>query len=373
MDWYDLPATIDDWHGKASAPSMSLRETSVRMPVRSHVGYYYHPVLEKVALFAPLAQSLDRDMCKRAADNAVGASNVLPLFLSYQELCDPDGQWIKVAYSDSIRRTGELLNFFPGQYPGGIPNHPSPVAAMLTTGLLGAGAGWGLGRVLRKLLPGRFGENLGRTGALLGGAVGMAPGAAWGLTNKGIGKGFNDSTLLAASPHTEPQNFEITANGTNAPAKNYVPLRHDNTVSQFASQLQNQSLRGFGKRGEDTRYAKAIERVKMAFADAIGGGLVAVNVNALGQTLWNTGASPQLAGTTMGAMYAAQQMPDPDSRPGLVTARQLGRLAGDYTRGALVGAALNAVVGTPWPAGRYGLGNVALGIVGAVVPKLFGA
>ena len=50
--------------------------------------------------------------------------------------------WVKVAYSPTLHRAGELLNFFPGQYPGGVPNSPSPLAAMLTSGLLGAGLGW---------------------------------------------------------------------------------------------------------------------------------------------------------------------------------------------------------------------------------------
>ena len=83
-----------------------------------------------------------------------------------------------------------------------------------------------------------------------------------------------------------------------------------------------------------------------------------------------------MAASTMGGIYAAQQMPDPRSRPGLVTGHQLGQLAqnavGDYAKGYLVGAALNTIVGTPIRNSSFGLGGVALGVIGAVVPKLFG-
>jgi hypothetical protein len=105
------------------------------------------------------------------------------------------------------------------------------------------------------------------------------------------------------------------------------------------------------------------------------GGAADVDIDALGRTLWNTGAPANTAATTMGAMYAAQQLPDPRSRPGKVTGHQLGELTenlvGDYAKGWLVGAALNTIVGTPWPASHYGAGNLALGLIETVVPKLF--
>jgi hypothetical protein len=101
-----------------------------------------------------------------------------------------------------------------------------------------------------------------------------------------------------------------------------------------------------------------------------------VNIDHLGRTLWDYGASPGLAATTMGTMYAAQQMPDPRSRPGWVTAGQLGSLAegaiGNYGRGALVGEAINLVIGTPIRPATVGLGAAALGVLGAIVPRLLG-
>jgi hypothetical protein len=107
-----------------------------------------------------------------------------------------------------------------------------------------------------------------------------------------------------------------------------------------------------------------------------------VNINKMGHTLWEVGASPQTAATTMGALYAAQQMPDPRSRPGYVTPHQTGLLgtmmgaagggAQGYATGWMVGKALNALTGAP-----AGLQNTlkqtgaAIGVLRSVVPRLF--
>jgi len=98
---------------------------------------------------------------------------------------------------------------------------------------------------------------------------------------------------------------------------------------------------------------------------------IGVNINALGQTLWEGGASPQLAASTMSTMYAAQQMPDSRSRPGLVTGHQLGQLAagmiGSYATGLLAAAALQRTLQLPSDDPK-----LQVGVIGSVVPKLFG-
>jgi hypothetical protein len=78
----------------------------------------------------------------------------------------------------------------------------------------------------------------------------------------------------------------------------------------------------------------------------------------------------------MGSLYAAQQLPDRMSRPGVATGHQLGQLAqnvgGDYVQGMLAGAVFNAAIGSPYQASTYGVGNAALGLIGAALPKLLG-
>ena len=416
MQWEEIPEVMDDWVLKSAAPAWDVRQAAMRVLTSSHVGYYYHPGLEKVAIFAPLATAGDLSRTKAAAERAVGKSGVRSLFLTYQELADPDTGWVKVAYSPTIRRVGELLNFFPGQYSEGVPNTPSPVAAMLTSGLLGAGLGWGAGTLAGVVLPQGYGENLGRTGAILGGALGAAPGAVWGLSNKfHLGRRFNDNTLLNERVDAEPINYSRFIDGANAAPEwkpwpkaeeRHSPLTeyiHD--ITEHAYMPHNlhgppPSISRRVKHGIDLGladiklgrlYKQACEKVAYMYgspggnADAGTFGRMPVayaptpldvNINALGQTLYNQGASPNLAATTMSSMYAAQQLPDPRASPGWVTGDQLAQLAenavGDYTKGYLVGAAINTVIGTPFRASTFGTGNVALGVIGAVVPKLFG-
>jgi hypothetical protein len=46
--------------------------------------------------------------------------------------------------------------------------------------------------------------------------------------------------------------------------------------------------------------------------------------------------------------------------------------AGNYGTGFLAGYAINKVIGTPYSAPQFGMGNAALGVLGAVIPKIFG-
>jgi hypothetical protein len=115
---------------------------------------------------------------------------------------------IKAAFEEksarnTLERLGEAINLFPGTYPGGIPNHPSPLASMLTGGIAGAGLGYGAGVLGEAVLPASWKRGrLRRTLALLGGALGASPGLAAGLANKSIGDNFNSSTML--QPGQEP-------------------------------------------------------------------------------------------------------------------------------------------------------------------------
>lgn len=386
MDWQDLPEIINDFVLKIAAPTWDIKKAASRVITNSDIGYYYNPNFEKVAIFAIIpARNSDLFRVKAAAERAVGKSNVRSSFLDIKELSNPYAGWIKVAYSPTLRRMGEYLNFFPGQYPGGIPNHPSPIAAMLSSGLVGAGLGWGAGTLLGKLLPEGYGNKLGRTGLILGGALGSVPGAIWGLTNKGIGKDFNDPSIFNVRPDEEPQNYPDFINGMNRNIPEPVQ-ESDNEIGNYLQEMSHH----FHKHSIDEMlkevklgilYKQAC--IKTAQASTFGDIPVAreptpfdVNINALGQTLYKQDASPNLAATTMSAMYAAQQLPDSRASPNWATFGQLGQLAqnaaGDYAKGILVGAAINSVIGTPFRASTFGLANTGLGIIGAVIPKLFG-
>lgn len=401
MEWEDVSQVTEAWATQVAAPAYDVRRAAACVFPHSDVGYYYHPRFEKVALFAPLASERDMALCKQAAEHGVGAYAVRGLFLTYQELADPYGQWVKIAHSQALHRLGELLNFFPGQYSEGIPNHPSPLAAMLTSGLVGAGLGYGGGKLLGALAPRGYGGNLGRTGMLLGGALGAAPGLAWGGTNKLIGRPFNDTVL--ADPNPDPSFMVGAMNGSNmvAPQQGGEALNELKPITDQATQA-SMLLR---KRGLDEiqlgeRYKKAVDSyVKRAFGDTFGmepdqeePTPIDVNINSLGQTLWETRTGPRLAAATMNTLRAAQQFPDSRAMPGYVTGGQMGQFAqamgqpyqrgpltgyalnaiNDLVQGTIAGAATNTLIGTPYRASTFGLANAGVGLLGAVVKNFLG-
>ena len=95
-----------------------------------------------------------------------------------------DEPWIliKKGHSPTLRALAQLTNFLPG--PTNAPiGGPSPLAATLAGGILGAGTGYGAGFLGEQALPDeqfRPGR-LRKTMALLGGLAGAAPGALWAL------------------------------------------------------------------------------------------------------------------------------------------------------------------------------------------------
>lgn len=346
LTWAGVPDRMDEWALLCAAPAADLKKAAADVITRTPVGYYYQPVAGVAAVHAPGAGEPDFLRCKAAACRAVGAANVLPVALPADEAAS--GRWVKVAYSPTVRTTGELLNFFPST--SGIPNAPSPLAAMLTTALVGGGLGYAAGRVGEAVLPvekGRLRKTLAAVGAGAGGLVA----APWAVANLRTGEGLLSPKPLDGGPTAEGD----PASYMTGPEK----------------------LGGM--------YLTAVDHfVKAAFEGMTFGNFAArraptpldVNIDAMGRTLWNTGASPALAASTMSALYAAQQMPDPHGRPGVATGHQLGQLAvnagKDYVTGALVGAALNKTLGLPVTPNQAGLGNLVLGLIGAAVPRLFG-
>lgn len=355
MHWEDVPDTVDRWHGACVLPSEELWAATRALPTLGDVGVYWSPDREQAAVFSREHSEQDEALVKAAIADAIGRVREEPLTLA--ELTqDP---WVKVAYSPALRGIGEALNFFPGQYPGGLPNRPSPIAAMLTTGLLGAGLGWGAGKILGGVLPRGWGGRLGRTGAVLGGAAGVAPGMLWAAANLASRRPLNDPGLLDTAPDALP----LPAAGPWTQGTNALPSA---ATGSTTSQDLETVLRGLQPMAMHKR------------GSTFGGGpeVTDVHIDHLGRTLWNLGASPQLASTALGTVYAASQLPDPRQRPGLATGNQLGQLAmraaGDYAKGYLGGAVLNTVIGTPLPASSYGGALAALGVISSVVGNMWG-
>jgi hypothetical protein len=274
------------------------------------------------------------------------------------------GEWIKVAWSPTLRSLGESLNYFQGHYPGGLTNHASPVTGMLTSGLLGAGLGYGAGVIGEHMLPERWQRGrLRKTLAGLGAGVGMLPGMILGGLNKANGQPFNSTQLLG--PPSEPRPTPMAPlpdNPTPAPL-------YDDGVRTAADQAADRALAG-------SVYAVAdalapVGEIKEASY------IPAIDVANLNRSLWDTGANPQLAGMTMGAVAAAQQLPG-GKEPGWVTPVQMAglaaRMGAGWLSGALVGAALGVLTGMPQETQKK-LRDTGMyvGVVEALVPRLFGS
>lgn len=376
FDWPDLPAAVDGWREKLSSLAAPLQREVSQLPVRGQVGYYLHAEdgrlgvwNEKDASEADIARAID------AGGRAVGSSTVEVLNAAK---ISSDPRWVKAAYSPAIRATGEALNFFPGHYPGGIPNQAGPLASMLTSGLLGAGLGWGAGKLGQYFLPEGYGENLPRTGMLMGGLAGATPGALW--TGLNMANGMPISKALFDNSFTSG---EVPVNSEKMPALHAPPLSESPStpLPYYPANRRPGPPRPWPKRGEDFvlhpwTEASIVKAAAFYPSETGVSGVEPVHINSLGQLLWDTGASPEVTGSTMGAIYAARQYPDPSARPGYVTSHQLGSLAmnaiGDYSRGVIAGKLLNMAVGTPYSAGQMGMASAAVGLVGALIPTLFG-
>lgn len=368
-------ATAPRWAAAAAerlAPAAwALKAAAAGVYTEGDVGYHADPATGRVALYGRGATAEDLALCKAAACRAVGPDLVADAPLPFAEAAS--GRWVKVAHSPLLRRAGELLNFFPGRYPGGVPNAPSPLAATLTGGLVGAGLGYGLGAVGEAALPQSFQRGrLRRTLAVLGGLGGAAPGGLWAASALARGVSPLDGGDLAppaGSPpaldpaHLDPEKL-VTAALADAPG--------DELYAAALAALPAPSPAD----------ARALEKLASGWFDADPRPApprspLAVNVDALGRTLWESGADPRLVGSTVGALRAAASLPGGTGDPSRVTPAQVGELAAamgaGYAAGAAAGAALGVLTGLPRAAqNALARSGAFAAAVREVVPALFG-
>lgn len=394
MDWDAvIPVALKDSERIAERVAL-LRGAAHSFVEEKAAAYFWDPATDRVGICA--RPNVDYAALLKIA-SVFGPVRAVPI--SPEEISASDSSLVKVGYSQALRSLGESLNFFPGHYPGGIPNHPSPLAAMLTSGLAGAGLGWGAGKLFEKILPEGYGNRLSRTGMILGGGLGAGLGGMWGVSNAARGRPFNDNTLFQGPvdpvapafsrgieniPAAEPEPFP----GIREYLNNFAPPsspRHKMSADLDVelNPLCAGSIDHFVKLAFGTLGSKPQPRESSPLD---------VNIGALGQTLWDVSAPPALTAATVGTLYAASQLPDARGQPGWATMGQLGQLAersgGTYQQGSLIGLATNAVadyltgtiggvaantlVGTPYKATTYGAINAGLGMLGRVIGSLWG-
>jgi hypothetical protein len=346
---YDFPAAIDILVEKSATTAKQLREAVSNVYTKTDLSVYWNPAREKAAVYArPFVDPQEFDWAITALTEKIGVDRVNPDPLTPVDLQD---WWVKVAYSPTLRRMGELLQFFPSKDIPGFGGRP--IASTIASGLLGAGLGYGAGFVGEKLLPSwAQGEQgaMRRRLAVLGGLGGASVGAVPGLINWHQNRSFNDPTLWQGHPD---DSFDAKLLGS----------KYLDAVDKYITKQANfDSLGTMGGPSLDS--------------------LPLIRTDALGRVLWGTGASPQTTAMTMGAVYGANQMPDPSSRPGVVTPHQMGLFgtmmgaAGGGVQGYVTGKAVGIGLGllTGMPAGtQKTLANTGavIGVVNTLVPRLF--
>lgn len=359
--WYAIVPGAVSAAEKLAADAYDLRQVLSGIWTRRPLGVWLAPDGSKVAI--------DNDFNAPEADQLLVKRALAPhAALDEQAVPDPATGWVKVAYSNNVLRTGgELLNFFPRYNDQNrVANAPGVWQSMLTSGLVGAGLGYGGGWLAEKLFPEKWRKGrLRRTMAVIGGLAGATPSLMWGLGNVSAGRDFFDKrTLHTPRADAQPGWYE----GPTGWAEKY-PQAAPAADSPYKMSCD-----------------RLLERLKAAYAlgvpgddedrgetGARGG---AVDVDEMGRLLWTSGASPQSAGMIMGALGAAQQMPG-GRGPGWVTPRQMAGLAanmgGGYLSGMIVGKALGVLTGMPQETQeRLAQTGMYVALARAALPSLWG-
>ncbi len=196
MNWMEVNSAVETLTDALSEPAKDIQSAIRTLPYWKGAGAYINTVDNRLWMTAEDEDNAQvAQWLKKADVHPDVLTNVSPPY--YLE----DLDWIKVAYSPLIRDTTEAMNLTPGD-TFGIPNSPSPLASMLTSGALGAGVGYGLGYLGEKALPNNWRRGkLRKSLAVAGGLAGATPGFLWGLANTGIlGRDFNDPFLLDSAP-----------------------------------------------------------------------------------------------------------------------------------------------------------------------------
>lgn len=358
--WEDFPGTIDYLVKSSMDVSRVIRLGVSDLYTKSDLGIYWNPAIEKAGIYIrPSFDEEEFNMGISVLREKLGHDSVIEEPLDNEDLQD---WWVKVAYSPTLRRVGEALQFFPSGPKDRIGGRP--IASTIASALLGAGLGYGGGYLLDKLTPKTLKDKNGRLkywGAALGGSLGGLAGATPGFINWHEGRSFNDPTLWRGLPE-EGFDSDIFSFSYKKAVDSYVS-KHLKESEKLAYQIHPKGM-----------------------ANTVGGPSFSeeplIRTNELGQVLWGTRANPQTTAMTMGVVYGANQMPDPRSYPGVVTPHQTGLFgmamgaAGGgikgYATGYAVGKGLGILTGMPEDTQKtLRHSGAALGIISSLVPKLF--
>lgn len=135
-----------------------------------------------------------RTKCAAALGNPLALPEFLTVDGVQQAILDtpkPDSDWVLCKTASGWLSTPAKMWGDAQRMIGG----PSPVASMVTGGLLGSGLGYAGGALIGRNQPDHVRRQLKRRWATLGGMLGAAPGAAWGASQYMADPGKLGNTL----------------------------------------------------------------------------------------------------------------------------------------------------------------------------------
>lgn len=265
----------------------------------------------------------------------------------------------KRAYSPTLRGAASLGGWTPDLL-GVLPGVPSPLAATLASGALGAGLGYGTGWVAEKFLPEKWERNrLRRTLAVMGGLAGAAPGALWGYVNL---KEHGPAGLVKGWPLHERKTYdtEIPLRQAGPPKVIEQDIELDPLVKEAIANPNPFTDWGPGESG--------------AFPPPI-------DAEKLVQTIYTPPVSQQLPPETQAAtaglvVGAGHHQTGGEYMPRLVSPLAVGRMSAGmgsgWLSGLLVGKVLGALTGMPDSAqARLRSTGLWAGAIANMVPLAF--
>jgi hypothetical protein len=183
------------WFMKITSPELVKLRRSYGLsdlPKRNRTTLGFHMTIavrrKGVLKEGPIAKEADGwtwDMVPKVAAISAAALQDAAAEQAYAQLDRP-------RYSNTIEALGAIGQLWSGKNLG-IPNTPSALASMLTLGILGAGLGYGTGRIQGNLIN-MFADNAvdpkktARSGALIGLGAGLIPGLLYAAGNYKAGK-----------------------------------------------------------------------------------------------------------------------------------------------------------------------------------------
>lgn len=350
-DCWDLRPYLETFLQSDGERVQALQELALTLPLQEKVAHalYYRPVddnnppclwLFQDGLSEDLFQEWHNQLSKQAQ-----------LELSQGESRPPSfGQepWvlIKKSHSPLARGVTDLVGMTPGP-ANTLYGGPSPAAATLLGGLTGAGVGYLGGSLAENLSDSWLGQRfrpgrLRKTLALLGGAVGAAPGLGWGYLNA---TKLGPAGLFSSYPHPPAAPFEPETTIPPGPIPDWnTPKGEEKSVSDDSWKRASAAAREL--------FPHWLEGPLQKAASLLPGGSdldAPIPVDAFGNVVWSASDpfTPMATrAATMGLVDAASMSRgnSPFVTPGDVARIGIGMGSG-YLAGRLVGKTLGALAG----------------------------